>query len=84
MVHECQHMKNRENNCRKDFLKDCLKPSVSIGTKITLKRILSNCNIKVSLKPYLTLGHIFAKPKDPTSKNQKTHAVYSMPCMQQL
>jgi hypothetical protein len=28
----------------------------------------------------LTLGHIFAKPKDPVKTNQKTHAVYSIPC----
>ena len=32
------------------------------------------------LKPYLTLGHIFAKPKDPVKTNQKTHAVYSISC----
>ncbi|CAB4025044.1 tyrosine- kinase receptor Tie-1-like isoform X2, partial [Paramuricea clavata] len=25
-------------------------------------------------------GHIFAKPKDPVEKNQKTHAIYSIPC----
>jgi hypothetical protein len=43
-----------------------------------IRRILSNCNIKVALKPYLTLGHIFAKPKDPVKTNQKTHAVYSI------
>ena len=45
-----------------------------------LRGTLSNCNIKVALKPYLTLGHIFAKPKDPVKTNQKTHAVYSIPC----
>jgi hypothetical protein len=45
-----------------------------------IKRILSNCSIKVALKPYLTLGNIFAKPKDPVKTNQKTHAVYSIPC----
>jgi hypothetical protein len=28
----------------------------------------------------LTLGHIFARPKDPVKTNQKTHAVYSVPC----
>ena len=28
----------------------------------------------------MTLGHIFAKPKDPIKTNQKTHAVYSIPC----
>ena len=26
------------------------------------------------------LGHIFAKPKNPVKTNQKTHAVYSIPC----
>jgi hypothetical protein len=50
------------------------------GVTKPIKRILSNCNIKVALKPYLTLGHISAKPKDPVKTNQKTHAVYSMPC----
>ena len=38
------------------------------------------CNIKVALKPYSTLGHIFAKPKDSVKTNQTTHAVYSIPC----
>ena len=91
----------RENNCPKDFLKNCLNPSAcrnqnnsegdtSIkgyavvpyiqGVTEPIKRILSNCNIKVALKPYLTLGQIFAKPKDPIPTNQKTHAVYSIPC----
>jgi hypothetical protein len=28
----------------------------------------------------LTLGHIFAKSKDPVKTNQKTHAVYSIRC----
>jgi hypothetical protein len=50
------------------------------GVTEPIKRILSNCNIKVALKPCLTLGHIFAKPKDPVKTNQKTHAVYSIPC----
>jgi hypothetical protein len=44
------------------------------------KRILSNCNIKVALKTYLTLGHIFTKAKDPVKTNQKTRTVYSIPC----
>ena len=47
------------------------------GVTEAIKRILSNCNIKVALKPYLTLGHIFAKPKEPVKTN---HAVYSIPC----
>ena len=78
-----------ENDYPKRFLNDCLRSPVcrnqnnSEGDKSqnqSIKRILSNCNIKVALKPYLTLGHIFAKPKDPVKTNQKTHAVYSIPC----
>ena len=46
------------------------------GVTEPIKRILSNCNVKVALKPYLTLG----KPKDPVETNQKTHAIYSIPC----
>ena len=33
----------------------------SQGVAEPIKIILSNCNINVVLKPYLTLGHIFAK-----------------------
>ena len=43
-------------------------------------RILNNCGIKVALKPLQTLRHIFAKPKDRVPTDQKTHAVYSIPC----
>ena len=39
------------------------------GVTEPIKRMLSNCNIKVALKRYLTLGHIFAKPKDPVKTN---------------
>jgi hypothetical protein len=49
------------------------------GVTEPIKRILSNCGS--ALKPgYLTSGNIFAKPKDPVRTNQKTHAVYSIPC----
>jgi hypothetical protein len=41
------------------------------GVTEQTKRILSNCNINVALKPYLILGHIFAKRKDPVKTNQK-------------
>jgi hypothetical protein len=41
------------------------------GVTEPIKRILSNYNIKVALKPYLTLGHIFAKPKDPLKQIRK-------------
>ena len=34
----------------------------------------------VALKPFRTLGHIFAKPKDRVPTDRKTHAIYSIPC----
>ena len=36
--------------------------------------------ISVAQKPFQTLGHIFAKPKDPVTKEQRTDAIYSIPC----
>ena len=45
-----------------------------------IKRILNNHNVKVSQKPFQTLGHIFAKPKDPVTKEQRTDAIYFIPC----
>ena len=32
------------------------------------------------IAPFQTLSHIFAKPKDPVLKEQRTDAVYSIPC----
>ena len=43
-------------------------------------RILNSHNIKVAQKPFQTLGHILAKPKDPVTKEQRTDAIYSIPC----
>ena len=37
-------------------------------------------NVKVAQKPFQTLGHIFAKPKDPVTKEQRTDSIYSIPC----
>ena len=50
------------------------------GIAEPIRRVLNNCGIKVALKPFQTLGHIFAKPKDHVPTDQKTHAVYSIPC----
>ena len=50
------------------------------GIAEPIRRVLNNCGIKVALKPFQTLGHIFAKPKDRVPTDQKTHAVYSVPC----
>ena len=45
-----------------------------------IRRILNNCSIKFALKPFRTLGHIFAKLNDRVPTDRKTHTVYSTPC----
>ena len=50
------------------------------GVTEPIKRVLSSHNVKVAQKPFQTLSHIFAKPKDPVLKEQRTDAVYSIPC----
>ena len=45
-----------------------------------IKRILKSHNVKVAQKPFQTLGHIFAKPKDPLTREQRTDAIYSIRC----
>ena len=52
------------------------KPSIAEP----IRRVRNNCGIKVALKPFRTLRHIFAKPKDRVPTDRKTHAVYSIPC----
>ena len=75
--HVCRNQNNSEGDTSvKGY---AIVPYIQ-GVTEPIKRILSNCNIKVALKPYLTLGHIYAKPKDPVKTNQKTHVVYSIPC----
>ena len=37
------------------------------GVTEPIKRILNSHNVKVAQKPFQTLRHIFAKPKDPTN-----------------
>ena len=46
----------------------------------TIYRILNSHSFKVAKKPFQTLGHIFAKSKDPVTKEQSTDLVYSIPC----
>ena len=41
---------------------------------------LNRHNVKVAQKAFETLGHIFAKPRDPVTKEQRTDAIYSIPC----
>ena len=50
------------------------------GVMEPIKRILNSHNVKVAQKPFQTLGHIFTKPKDPVTKEQRTDAIYSIPC----
>ena len=41
------------------------------GVTEPIKRILNSHNVKVAQKPFQTLGHIFAKPKDLSRKNNE-------------
>ncbi|XP_066017917.1 uncharacterized protein [Pocillopora verrucosa] len=50
------------------------------GVMEPIKRILNSHNVKVAQKPFQTLGHIFTKPKDSVTKEQRTDAIYSIPC----
>ena len=50
------------------------------GVTEPIKRILNSHNVKVAQKPFQTLGHISAKPKDPVTKEQRIDAIYSIPC----
>ena len=47
------------------------------GIAEQIRRVLNNCGIKVTLKPFRTLRHTFAKPKDRVPTDRKTHVVYS-------
>ena len=57
----------------------CILPYIK-GTTEPIKRILSNCGIKVALEPYQTIASLFPKPKDPVPKYQTRGATYSVPC----
>ena len=50
------------------------------GVTEPIKRILNSHNVKVAQKPFRTLGHIFAKSRDPVTKEQRADAIYSTPC----
>ena len=50
------------------------------GVTEPIKRILNSHNVKVAKKPFQTLRHIFAKPRDPFTKEQRTDAIYSISC----
>ena len=50
------------------------------GVTQPVMRILNTHNVKVSQRPFQTLRHIFAKPKDAVTKEQPTDDIYSIPC----
>ena len=50
------------------------------GVTEPIKIILNSHNVKVAQKPFQNLGHIFAKSKDSVTKEQRTDAIYSIPC----
>ena len=50
------------------------------GVTQPIKRILNGHNVKVTQKPFQTLEHICATPKDPVTKEQRTDAICSILC----
>ncbi|CAH3167065.1 unnamed protein product [Pocillopora meandrina] len=61
---------------QKNFLRNCQKP-------VTNSNALDEREPATGFPviPYIrTLGHIFAKPKDPVTKEQRTDVIYSIPC----
>ena len=47
------------------------------GIAEPIRRVLNNCGIKVALKPFQTLEHIFSKPKDAFRLIRK-HMLYTL------
>ena len=43
------------------------------GVTEPIKRILNSHNVKAAQKAFQTLGHIFAKPKDPVTKKNNSN-----------
>ena len=50
------------------------------GVTEPIGRILNSHNVKVAQEPFQNLGYTFVKPKDPVTKEQRTDAIYSIPC----
>ena len=48
------------------------------GITEPIKRILNSHNVKVAQKPFQTLEHIFAKPKDPERTTNRRYLFYSL------
>ena len=59
--------------------KYCTIPYVS-GTSEPIERVLGNHGIKVTFKPYNTIGQIFPKPKVEMGKEEIRDLVYDIPC----
>ena len=49
-----------------------------LGIMEPIERILGSSNAKDAQKPFLTLCHLFVKPKHPIAKEQRKDAVYSI------
>ena len=72
-----QHIVSRKRE-REPATSFAVIPYIQGGTE-PIKRILNSHNVEVAQKPFQTLGHIFAKPKDPITKEQQTDDIYSIP-----
>ena len=80
-LHNCQKPVTTSNSLdeREPATSFAVIPYIQ-GVTEPIKRVLNSHNVKVAQKLFQTLGHIFAKPKDPVTKEQRTDAIYSIPC----
>ncbi|CAH3158084.1 unnamed protein product, partial [Pocillopora meandrina] len=62
------------------FLRNCQKPVTNSNALAEREPATGFAVIPYIQGPFQTLGHIFAKPKDPVTKEQRTDAIYSIPC----
>jgi len=82
------------NGYRKRFIIDSTKPKWSPQQSAVaapediknfcvrakpIKRVLNSYNIKVTLKPHLTIGSLFPKPREPVPKDRARGVIYSIP-----
>ena len=77
--------KHKDFDIRHSLMLHWFADLMNVTEEVTIHRpnvstLLSSAQKKKKQKPFQTLGHIFAKPKDPVTKEQRTDAIYSIPC----
>ena len=50
------------------------------GTTDKIQRVLNDVDVKVAMRPFVTIGKSFPCPKDPLDVNEITGIIYQVPC----